>query len=90
MNFTYEKLKKKNARLENKIFEWEKYTGQQYFQKKNTMTSTSKQIIDLVTEQLKNKEGYLKKNKFKSVIEHTASKMIVIRKVKQENRKTAK
>ncbi|PEQ81041.1 hypothetical protein COD79_18685 [Bacillus cereus] len=71
--------------MENKIFEWEKYTGQQYFQKKNTMTSTSKQIIDLVTEQLKNKEGYLKKNKFKSVIEHTAGKMIVIRKVKQEN-----
>ncbi|MGM2731523.1 hypothetical protein ACS2QU_27685 [Bacillus cereus group sp. Bce005] len=85
VNFTYEKLKKKNARLENKIFKWEKYTGQQYFQKKNTVTSTSKQIIDLVTEQLKNKEEYLKKNTFKSVIEHTAGKMIVIRKVKQEN-----
>ena len=31
------------------------------FSKKITVTSTSKQIIDLVTEQLKNKEEYFKK-----------------------------
>ncbi|MGW5983144.1 hypothetical protein ACWFOP_22485 [Bacillus mycoides] len=85
MNFTYKKLKKKNARLENKIFKWEKYAGQQYLQKKNTGPSTSEQIIDLVTEQLKNKEEYLDNDAFKNVIEHIAGQMIVIRKVKQES-----
>ncbi|WP_305927869.1 hypothetical protein [Bacillus mycoides] len=87
MNFTYEKLKKKNVRLENKIFKWEKYTGQQYLQKKNTGPSTSEQIIDLVTEQLKNKEEYLENDAFKNVIDHTAGQMIVIRKVKQDSNK---
>ncbi|HFU7058128.1 TPA: hypothetical protein ACGN81_005225 [Bacillus cereus] len=87
MNFTYKKLKKKNERLTNKIFKWEKYTGQQYLQKKNTRPSTSEQIINLVTEQLKNKEEYLENDVFKSVIEHTAGQMIVIRKVKQASNK---
>lgn len=58
-----------------------------YFKTKNTEPSPSEQIEGLVTEQLKNKEEYLKNDEFKSVIKQTAGQMIVIRKVKQENTK---
>lgn len=87
IKFTYENLKKKNNRLKNKIFKWEKYSHKKkrrlksFLKSKNTQPTPSEQIENLVTNQLINKEKYLKNPEFKSVIEHTDGQMIVIRKV---------